>query len=46
MLRDTQLRKIFSVMKDIIYKMGQVRLETQIALAIQYLSTVDQKVGD
>ena len=46
MLRDTQLLKIFSVIKDIIYKMGQVCLETQIALAIQFLSAVDQEVGD
>ena len=44
MLRDTQLLKIFSVIKDIIYKMGQVCLETQIALAIQFLLIVDQKL--
>ena len=37
---------IFSYKKDIIHKMGQVCLETQIALAIQFLSIADQKVGD
>ena len=57
MLRDTQLQKIFLVIKDIIHKMGQVCLETQIALvivcletqialAIQFLLTADQEVGD
>ena len=36
MLRDIQLMKIFSVIKDVIYKMGQVCLETKIALDIQF----------
>ena len=46
MLRDTQLLEIFSVIKDIIHKMDQVCLETQVALTIQFLSVVDQEVGD
>ena len=38
MPQDMQIEKI--------YQMGQVCLETQIALAIQFLSAVDQEVGD
>ena len=48
MLQDTQLQKIFSVITGYytVHKMGQVCLETQIALAIQFLLIADQEVGD
>ena len=36
--------EIPSYKKDIIHKMGQVCLETQIALAIQFLSIADRKL--